>query len=248
MKNFVRLTALFGIALCGFATHLLAADYSEIATEEVKRLLERDKEAMLIFPLSRIEYDEKHIPGAVHIPLAEIKNKLPEDRNTRLIVYSRGLNTSIRAAEIASKLGYKRVYVYKEGIQGWISAKYPTESTLELPDGLIETMTTDELLNESNNSEDIVVLDCSLPAEVEKVKIDVSNKIYIPLEELHTRYTELPKDQKIAIICISGTRSLTAARYLISKGFPSVASVTGGTIKWIAEKKPVIFVEGDSIN
>jgi rhodanese-related sulfurtransferase len=57
---------------------------------------------------------------------------------------------------------------------------------------------------------------------------------------LHTRYKELPRNKEIAVICLTGSRSPTAVRFLLSKGFPTVFSVDGGVQKWVAEKRPII--------
>ena len=43
----------------------------------------------------------------------------------------------------------------------------------------------------------------------------------------------------ILLICQSGARSLQAARTLLARGYTQVASVQGGTTRWIADGLPV---------
>ena len=50
----------------------------------------------------------------------------------------------------------------------------------------------------------------------------------------------------ILLICQGGGRSMRAAQSLQSQGYANVASVAGGTTRWIAEGLPTVKPEGDS--
>ncbi|HEY0660747.1 MAG TPA: molybdopterin-synthase adenylyltransferase MoeB [Lysobacter sp.] len=50
----------------------------------------------------------------------------------------------------------------------------------------------------------------------------------------------------VLLICQSGGRSLKAAEALVAAGYARVASVDGGTTRWIAEKLPVTKPDGDT--
>lgn len=54
----------------------------------------------------------------------------------------------------------------------------------------------------------------------------------MPLSEFETRYSELPKDQPLVMICRSGARSGRAAQYLLDNGYSNVSNLTGGTLAW----------------
>ncbi|WP_158986645.1 molybdopterin-synthase adenylyltransferase MoeB [Lysobacter panacisoli] len=53
------------------------------------------------------------------------------------------------------------------------------------------------------------------------------------------------RDAAVLLICQSGRRSLDAAQALLAAGYRRVASVEGGTTRWIAEGLPVTTPEGD---
>lgn len=55
----------------------------------------------------------------------------------------------------------------------------------------------------------------------------------IPLGELGARFSELPRDTEILVICHSGARSERAARALRAAEFIAV-SVAGGMLAWSA--------------
>lgn len=63
---------------------------------------------------------------------------------------------------------------------------------------------------------------------------------HIPLNSVPDHLNDIPKDQKIWVICQSGGRSMTAANYLEANGFDAV-SVAGGTGSWIGAGKDVSF-------
>lgn len=60
----------------------------------------------------------------------------------------------------------------------------------------------------------------------------------IPLGELSTRMSELPKNREIICVCRSGNRSMTATRQLNAAGYQA-ANLTGGMIAWSRAGLPV---------
>jgi rhodanese-related sulfurtransferase len=60
----------------------------------------------------------------------------------------------------------------------------------------------------------------------------VPGVMHIPLGELVARVDEVPRDRRVVVICGHGSRSLSAAEFLLQQGFEGVASVAGGTTAW----------------
>lgn len=67
----------------------------------------------------------------------------------------------------------------------------------------------------------------------------VPGVIHIPLGELVARVDELPRDRRVVVICGHGSRSLSAAEFLLQRGFQGVASVAGGTTAWAASGREI---------
>lgn len=76
--------------------------------------------------------------------------------------------------------------------------------------------------------------------EVAELKYDVPNVLHIPLSEFETRYTEIPKDSKVVMVCKSGARSLRAAGYLINHGYEHVVNMKHGIVRWVQKGFPTI--------
>lgn len=62
----------------------------------------------------------------------------------------------------------------------------------------------------------------------------------IPLGQLANRKNELPKDQKIVVVCRSGNRSAQGRDLLLKAGFAEVTSMAGGMNDWISQGLPVV--------
>lgn len=63
--------------------------------------------------------------------------------------------------------------------------------------------------------------------------------LLMPLPVLGERYTELPTDRRIAVICRSGGRSARATEALVGAGYDAV-NVAGGMIAWADSGLPVV--------
>ena len=77
--------------------------------------------AVLIDVRSDQEWESGHIAGAIHIPLSDVGNRLPQtvpEKATQLIFYCGSGKRSQTALEEAQELGYKLVYNLG-GIDDW---------------------------------------------------------------------------------------------------------------------------------
>jgi rhodanese-related sulfurtransferase len=68
----------------------------------------------------------------------------------------------------------------------------------------------------------------------------VPDTVHIPMEEVPARLAELDRDRDIVVLCRSGGRSLTVARFLEAQGYPSVANLAGGILAWRRELDPTL--------
>lgn len=98
--------------------------------EEVKELKD-DDDVVLIDVLSNESFEDRHIPGAINLPVDEpdfealIKEKVP-DKQAKLIVYcsDEECKASPRAAKTLEELDYENVMHFSGGLAGWRRAGY----------------------------------------------------------------------------------------------------------------------------
>jgi len=80
------------------------------------------------------------------------------------------------------------------------------------------------------------VLDVRQPEEWNAVHIPGAT--LIPLDELSSRLSEVPKDRQVVVVCRSGNRSAQGRDILLGAGLPSVTSMAGGMNDWAAAGYP----------
>nr|WP_315255744.1 rhodanese-like domain-containing protein [uncultured Flavobacterium sp.] len=74
--------------------------------------------------------------------------------------------------------------------------------------------------------------------EVAELSYDVLNIIHIPLTQFEERYTEIPKDNEVVMVCKSGGRSLRASGFLVNHGYDKVVNMQHGMIRWAQKGFP----------
>ena len=101
---------------------------TEISPEEAARKMQ-DHAAVIVDVRDNEEWDEEHIPHAIHLSRGtielDIEEKIP-DPNTGIICHCGGGGRSALAAESLQKMGYKNVRSMAGGFKAWKAAGLPT--------------------------------------------------------------------------------------------------------------------------
>ena len=66
------------------------------------------------------DYERGHIPGAIHVPLSDIGDKIKKlKKDKELVVYCQSGNRSIWAIKRLMGMGYKNLFNLKGGYHAW---------------------------------------------------------------------------------------------------------------------------------
>ncbi len=76
--------------------------------------------------------------------------------------------------------------------------------------------------------------------ELAELAFDVPNIMHIPLSEFEERFTEIPKDKDVVMVCHVGGRSLRAAGFLVNHGYEKVVNMQHGIVRWVQKGFPTI--------
>lgn len=101
--------------------------YNKISASEAKKVIDSEKQIVLLDVRTVEEYTEKRIPGSILIPYDVIEDEAPSkltDKNKKILIYCRSGRRSAIAAESLIKIGYKNVFDFG-GINDW---PYETET------------------------------------------------------------------------------------------------------------------------
>ena len=101
---------------------------TEVSPQDAAAKL-KSSEAVIIDVRDKDEWDEGHIPGALHMGRAtielDIEEKVP-DTDTMIICHCGGGGRSALAAESLQKMGYKSVRSMAGGFKAWKAAGLPS--------------------------------------------------------------------------------------------------------------------------
>ena len=82
--------------------------------------------ATLLDVRSRAEWEAGHVPGAVHIPLGYLQERVAElPGNAPVVVHCEGGSRSAIAAGVLQRAGVGEVYDLTDGFKGWRTAGLP---------------------------------------------------------------------------------------------------------------------------
>jgi molybdopterin/thiamine biosynthesis adenylyltransferase/rhodanese-related sulfurtransferase len=111
----------------------------------------------------------------------------------------------------------------------------PAADWFAAPEG-VPTISVRELKAKIDNNEAFTLIDVREPFEYEIAKIEAAR--LIPLGELESRLSELPRSGALILQCHSGGRSEHAVRLLQEAGFQNAFNLVGGIDAWSVEIDP----------
>ena len=96
-----------------------------------------------------------------------------------------------------------------------------------------------EPLDLLERAEGVQIIDVREPREFIDVLGHIRGARLLPLSQLMDRIGEIDKQGPVVAVCRSGARSAQATVLLKKAGFPKVANLAGGMLRWQAESLPV---------
>jgi rhodanese-related sulfurtransferase len=102
-----------------------------IDIEKLLEMLENKDHFWLVDARSEKHFKEGHIPGAINLPLDNIRKTAPKNlkKNDKIVVYCGNYECPVNteATKILLELGYKKVFDFKAGADGWANAELELE-------------------------------------------------------------------------------------------------------------------------
>ena len=89
-----------------------------------------EQKAVIVDVREDSEWNEQHIPGAIHIPLAQLNGRISElkqYKDTPVITQCKAGGRSAKALEVLKSVGFTKVYNMDGGIMAWDKAGLKTE-------------------------------------------------------------------------------------------------------------------------
>ncbi len=93
-----------------------------------------------------------------------------------------------------------------------------------------ETIKASDLQHMLNSSEKFTLVDIREADTYQRGHI--AGAVNLPFSSFEVKYQQLKPDDKIVLVCYSGSTSQQAAQFLLEKGYKKVSSVAGGMEAW----------------
>ncbi|MCX5820265.1 MAG: rhodanese-like domain-containing protein [Deltaproteobacteria bacterium] len=208
---------------------------------ELRQMLQRGEDIVLIDAMSRLECMDHSIPGSLCVADEEFAARAPKlfpDKKRHLVFYceSNRCYRSRETAAIALQQGYTRVSVLRGGIPAWKEAGFDTVSQERIPRVPAESIKPDRLARWLLEKRDLLILD--IRREERFREGHLPGAINIPLYRLHERYSEIPLNRPVLVVDDRGLSSFLASCYLVRKGVSDVKRLFGGMERWQAHIAP----------
>src|SRR5437763_17143322 len=104
------------------------ARVKEVTVDDVKAMIDKGDEFLLVDVREESEFAKDHLPGAIHLGKGvierDIETRVPDEK-TPMILYCGGGFRSAMAAENLQKMGYTNVLSMDAGVREWREKKYP---------------------------------------------------------------------------------------------------------------------------
>lgn len=179
------------------------------------------------------EYAQGHLKGSYNIGLsgnyASWAGTVLDHKKPIIVVANAGKEEE--AVLRLGRIGYDNVVGFIDG--GPPAFLFRTELVAQL-----ERLSAQDLNNELKSANPPSVLDVRTEAEYKDKHIE--GTINIPLNQLHKRLSEVPRDRALVIHCLGGYRSMIAASILEANGFENFTDMVGGINAWLEESLPVV--------
>jgi molybdopterin/thiamine biosynthesis adenylyltransferase/rhodanese-related sulfurtransferase len=117
--------------------HQIKGEITEVDAARARDLIS-ESEAAVVDVRERVEWDEGHLPGAVHVPRGNLESRIEAavpDKARPVVLYCASGNRSAFAAKSLEELGYENVVSLAGGFTDWKRNGLP----FDIPQALDET-------------------------------------------------------------------------------------------------------------
>lgn len=108
------------------------------------------------------------------------------------------------------------------GLLDWLGGNAPGNDPTHL--------SAAELVRRLKEREAGLIVDVREPEELSGSLAALPGAKNIPLSEFGRRYSEIPKDRRVTLVCRSGGRSAQAVAFLQRQGYTQLQNVHGGML------------------
>jgi rhodanese-related sulfurtransferase len=221
---------LLSVSVACLAAEKTKDGFPVVTSEQLKGLLDKKADMVLIDARSAQEYQEAHILTAINIPLSVLEKDssvLSAPKNARLLFYCNGVKCgkSGKSALIARSLGYTDISIYADGMPVWEEKGYSIYTGPGYDKAVKTSMIKPAVVKALLDSAPATLTVVDVRDAKEFAEGHVPGAINIPVETFAAGSGVLDKGKQIVVYCNSGGRSYNAYRKLQKLAYPNIAQM-----------------------
>ena len=203
--------------------------YENIDGKQTEKLLNSDKDVLIIDVRSEYEYEKGHLLNAINLPYDDDDfkselNEIIDYKDKTVLVYCRSGNRSEKAAVKLVDNGFKNVKNVTDGVDEYDYKLVKVDN--------ITGREAEKMINDDKHDKDLIILDVREPKDFNNGHL--LNDINIPIEDIDKRMDELRnyKSKDIIVYCNTGRKSAEVAEKLVEHGFTDVTNIVDGVSEY----------------
>lgn len=203
--------------------------YENIDGKQTEKLLNSDKDVLIIDVRSEYEYEKGHLLNAINLPYDDDDfkselNEIIDYKDKTVLVYCRSGNRSEKAAVKLVDNGFKNVKNVTDGVDEYDYKLVKVDN--------ITGREAEKIINDDKHDKDLIILDVREPKDFNNGHL--LNAINIPIEDIDKRMDELRnyKSKDIIVYCNTGRKSAEVAEKLVEHGFTDVTNIVDGVSEY----------------
>lgn len=204
--------------------------YENIDGKQTEKLLNSDKDVLIIDVRSEYEYEKGHLLNAINLPYDDDDdfkselNEIIDYKDKIVLVYCRSGNRSEKAAVKLVDNGFKNVKNVTDGVDEYDYKLVKVDN--------ITGREAEKMINDDKHDKDLIILDVREPKDFNNGHL--LNAINIPIENIDKRMDELRnyKSKDIIVYCNTGRKSAEVAEKLVEHGFTDVTNTVDGVSEY----------------
>ena len=203
--------------------------YENIDGKQTEKLLNSDKDVLIIDVRSEYEYEKGHLLNAINLPYDDDDfkselNEIIDYKDKIVLVYCRSGNRSEKAAVKLVDNGFKNVKNVTDGVDEYDYKLVKVDN--------ITGREAEKMINDDKHDKDLIILDVREPKDFNNGHL--LNAINIPIENIDKRMDEWRnyKSKDIIVYCNTGRKSAEVAEKLVEHGFTDVTNIVDGVSEY----------------
>ena len=203
--------------------------YENIDGKQTEKLLNSDKDVLIIDVRSEYEYEKGHLLNAINLQYDDDDfkselNEIIDYKDKTVLVYCRSGNRSEKAAVKLVDNGFKNVKNVTDGVDEYDYKLVKVDN--------ITGREAEKMINDDKHDKDLIILDVREPKDFNNGHL--LNAINIPIEDIDKRMDELRnyKSKDIIVYCNTGRKSAEVAEKLVEHGFTDVTNIVDGVSEY----------------